>query len=57
LQISKCLAIYDDLYAMAGINLVTIADLVIQGQAVLRTPSTNPGDKYPQGVCDKVLFF
>lgn len=29
-QVRKCLAIYDDLYAVAGIDLVIIADLVIQ---------------------------
>ena len=30
LEVAKCLAIHDDLYAMTGINLVAIADLVIQ---------------------------
>jgi hypothetical protein len=30
LKVSKCLAIHDDLYAVAGVNLVAVADLVIQ---------------------------
>lgn len=57
LQISQCLAINDDLYAMAGINLVAVSDLVIQGHAVLWTPSTNPCDEYSQGMTFKFLVF
>ncbi len=49
-QVPKGSVIHDDLYIMAHENLVVIANLIIESQAVLRSSSTRAGDENPQGM-------